>query len=124
VLISVLIIRKFHGALLIGIVVTAFVAYAAAVAPAPHSFLSVPPAITPISMQMNMRGALSWSACPVVLTIFVMVFVDTTLIGLSARAGFLEENGNLPEIGKPMRERLFGGDGRSPAIGPACSVGH
>jgi adenine/guanine/hypoxanthine permease len=36
--------------------------------------------------------------------IFVMAFVDTigTLIGLSARAGFLDAQGNLPEIEKPM----------------------
>jgi AGZA family xanthine/uracil permease-like MFS transporter len=104
VLISILIIRKVYGAILIGIVVTTFIAYATGVAPAPHSFLSVPPAVTPIFMQMDMRGALSWGAFPVVLTIFIMAFVDTmgTLIGLSARAGFLDKNGNLPEIEKPM----------------------
>ena len=41
---------------------------------------------------------------PVVLTIFIMAFVDTmgTLIGLSARAGFLDENGQLPQIERPM----------------------
>jgi adenine/guanine/hypoxanthine permease len=39
-----------------------------------------------------------------VLIIFVMAFVDTvgTLVGLSARAGLLDEKGNLPEIEKPM----------------------
>jgi AGZA family xanthine/uracil permease-like MFS transporter len=33
-----------------------------------------------------------------------MAFVDTmgTLIGVSARAGFLDEHGNLPEIERPM----------------------
>jgi AGZA family xanthine/uracil permease-like MFS transporter len=33
-----------------------------------------------------------------VLTVFIMAFVDTmgTLIGLSARAGFLDEEGKLP----------------------------
>ena len=33
-----------------------------------------------------------------------MAFVDTmgTLIGLSARAGFLDERGNLPQIERPM----------------------
>jgi AGZA family xanthine/uracil permease-like MFS transporter len=104
VLISILIIRKVHGAILIGIVATAFLAYATGVAPAPHSFLSVPPAITPIFMQLDLRGALSWGAFPIVLTIFIMAFVDTmgTLIGLSARAGFLDKNGNLPEIERPM----------------------
>src|SRR3970282_4640 len=41
---------------------------------------------------------------PIVLIIFVMAFVDTvgTLIGLSARGGFLDGKGNLPEIEKPM----------------------
>ena len=38
------------------------------------------------------------------LTIFIMAFVDTmgTLIGLSARAGFLDRNGQLPQIERPM----------------------
>lgn len=38
-----------------------------------------------------------------VLTIFIMAFVDTmgTPIGLSARAGFLDENGRLPQIERP-----------------------
>jgi AGZA family xanthine/uracil permease-like MFS transporter len=30
-----------------------------------------------------------------------MAFVDT-MIGLSARAGFLDEHGQLPQIGRPM----------------------
>jgi AGZA family xanthine/uracil permease-like MFS transporter len=40
----------------------------------------------------------------VVLTIFIMAFVDTmgTLIGLSARAGFLDREGKLPQIERPM----------------------
>ena len=35
---------------------------------------------------------------------FIMAFVDTmgTLIGLSARAGFLDQNGHLPQIERPM----------------------
>lgn len=39
-----------------------------------------------------------------VLTIFIMAFLDTmgTLIGVSARAGFLDQHGNLPHIERPM----------------------
>ena len=104
VLTVILVIRNMRGAILLGIVITTFVAYAAGVAPAPHNFVSMPPSITPILMQMDLRGAVTWGAFPIVLTIFVMSFVDTmgTLIGLSARAGFLDESGNLPEIEKPM----------------------
>ena len=58
----------------------------------------------PIVWQLDFRGAFTWRAFPVVLTIFIMAFVDTmgTLIGLSARAGFLDENGQLPQIERPM----------------------
>jgi AGZA family xanthine/uracil permease-like MFS transporter len=103
-LMSVLIIRKFPGAILTGIVVTAFVAFVTGVAPWPRHFVSMPPSVAPIVGQIDLRGALTWSAFPIVLTIFIMAFVDTmgTLIGLSARAGFLDENGNLPQIEKPM----------------------
>jgi AGZA family xanthine/uracil permease-like MFS transporter len=103
-LMSILIIRKFPGAILAGIVVTAFVAYASGVAPWPKHFVSMPPSISPVIGQIDVRGALTWGAFPIVLTIFIMAFVDTmgTLIGLSARAGFLDENGNLPQIERPM----------------------
>ncbi len=104
VLISVLIIRKFPGALLLGILVTAIVAFLARVAPAPHAIVSLPPSVLPIVWKLDFKGALTWGAFPVVLTVFIMAFVDTmgTLIGLSARAGFLDAEGNLPQIERPM----------------------
>lgn len=102
--IAVLVIRKFPGAILLGIVVTALVAFATGVAPGPKQVFSMPPSVAPIVWQIDLRDALTWKAFPVVLTIFIMAFVDTmgTLIGLSARAGFLDENGNLPQIERPM----------------------
>ena len=104
VLLAVLIIRKVPGAILLGIVLTSVLAFVTRVAAAPHRFVSLPPGIGPILWQADLRGAFTWNAFPVVLTIFVMAFVDTmgTLIGLSARAGFLNSEGQLPEIEKPM----------------------
>ncbi|MGO9564029.1 MAG: NCS2 family permease, partial [Candidatus Korobacteraceae bacterium] len=104
VLQAVLIIRKIPGAILIGIVITALVAFVSKVAAAPHGLVSLPPSITPILWKLDFRGALTWQAFPVVLTMFVMAFVDTmgTLIGLSARAGFLDKEGQLPQIERPM----------------------
>lgn len=103
-LMAVLVIRRFHGAILISIIATAFLAYAVGVAKPPAQWVSMPPSIAPIVMQFDLRGAFSWAFFPVVLTIFIMAFVDTmgTLIGLSARAGFLDESGNLPQIERPM----------------------
>src|ERR1035438_8996730 len=92
VLLAVLTIRKFPGAILVGIIVTAIVAFLAGTAAPPHHLVSLPPSLSPILWQLDFRGALTWRAFPVVLTIFIMAFVDTmgTLIGLRSgerRAG-------------------------------------
>ncbi len=104
VLLAILAIRKIRGAILIGIIVTALIAFVVGTATPPSHLVSMPPSIRPILWQLDFRGALTWRAFPVVLTIFIMAFVDTmgTLIGLSARAGFLDENGQLPQIERPM----------------------
>jgi AGZA family xanthine/uracil permease-like MFS transporter len=103
-LIAMLMIRRFPAAILVGIVATALLAFATHIAPTPKTWVSAPPSIAPIFFKLDFHGALSWSFFPVVLTIFIMAFVDTmgTLIGVSARAGFLDENGNLPQIERPM----------------------
>jgi adenine/guanine/hypoxanthine permease len=103
-LIAILVIRKIRGAILLGIIVTAIIAFVARVAAPPEHLLSLPPSLRPIFWQLDFRGALTWNAFPIVLTIFIMAFVDTmgTLIGLSARAGFLDAKGNLPQIERPM----------------------
>jgi AGZA family xanthine/uracil permease-like MFS transporter len=64
----------------------------------------MPPSLAPTLGQLDIAGALSVKGLPIVVIIFVMAFVDTigTLIGLSSRAGFLDERGNLPDIEKPM----------------------
>lgn len=103
-LIGAMVIRDVPGALLLGIVITALMAFATRVAPWPHKVFGAPASLAPIFAQIDLRGALAPRALPVVLTIFIMAFVDTmgTLIGLSARAGFLDAQGNLPQIERPM----------------------
>ena len=103
-LIGILIVRKIKGAILIGILCTTFLAFILGIAKAPSQWVSLPPSISPIFLQLDIMGALTWGFFAVILTVFVMDFVDTmgTLIGVSARAGFLDENGNLSEIEKPM----------------------
>jgi AGZA family xanthine/uracil permease-like MFS transporter len=103
-ILAVLTIRKVPGGILLGILITALIAFFAGVAQRPEHIVSRPPSLAPILWQLDFRGALTWQAFPVVLTLFIMAFVDTmgTLIGLSARAGFLDEKGNLPQIERPM----------------------
>jgi AGZA family xanthine/uracil permease-like MFS transporter len=103
-LMAVLMIRRFPAAILVGILATAFVAFIAGVSAPPKAWVSLPPSLAPIFFKLDFSGALSWKFFPVVLTIFIMAFVDTmgTLIGVSARAGFLDQTGNLPQIERPM----------------------
>jgi len=103
-LITVLMIHKFPGAILAGILVVTILAVLLKVAPPPQGFMSAPPSIAPIFLKLDLRHVFTWAFFPVVLTIFVMAFVDTmaTLIGVSARAGLLDEEGNLPQIERPM----------------------
>ena len=103
-LMAILMIHRFPAAILIGILVTTAVAFATGIAARPATWVSLPPGLGAIAFKLDFTHALSWKFFPVVLTIFVMAFVDTmgTLIGVSARAGFLDERGNLPEIERPM----------------------
>lgn len=103
-LMAALMIRRFPAAILVGILATSFLAFATGVAPAPTGWVGLPPSLSPILLKLDFKGALTWGFFPIVLTIFIMAFVDTmgTLIGVSARAGFLDESGNLPQIERPM----------------------
>ncbi len=99
-----LITYRVRGAIIIGVLATTFLSFILGTSQAPASWISLPPSLDPILLKLDIPGALSVRFLPVILTIFVMAFVDTvgTLIGLSARAGLLDDKGNLPLIEKPM----------------------
>jgi len=99
-----LMIKKFGPAIITGILATTFLSFVLGVTPVPEHWLSTPPSLNETFLQLDITGALTWGFFAVVIVMFVMDFVDTlgTLIGLSARAGLLNEKGELPEIEKPM----------------------
>ncbi|HVO73439.1 MAG TPA: NCS2 family permease, partial [Ignavibacteriaceae bacterium] len=103
-LIGVLLIRKINGAMIIGILTITFLSVITGNTKPPEAVVSLPPGLSPIFLKLDITGALSWDFFAVILTIFVIAFVDTigTLLGLSYKAGLLDERGELPEIEKPM----------------------
>lgn len=103
-LIGFLTIRRIYGALLLGILLVTFLSFIVGVTAVPKEWLSLPPSLKPVLLQLDIRGAFTWGFFPVVLTVFVMSFVDTTgtLLGLAYKSGFLDDKGELPEIEKPM----------------------
>jgi len=102
--IAILMIKKVNAAILIGIILTTILGFIFGTTPLPDHFISMPPDISEIFLALDITGALTWGFFAVILTVLVMDFVDTmgTLIGVSYRAGFLDENGNLPDVEKPM----------------------
>ena len=101
---AVLLARQQKSALLVGIALTTMVSFALGITPLPTGVMSSPPSLAPLFGHLDIAGALTLKALPVVVIVFVMAFVDTigTLIGLGARAGLLDDQGNLPDMEKPM----------------------
>ncbi len=103
-LISMLMMWEVPGAILLGILSAAAASFVLGLAPAPARWTGAPPDLRPLLFQVDLRHALNWTFLGVLLTIFMMAFIDTlgSLIGLSARAGFLDSEGRLPQIERPM----------------------
>jgi AGZA family xanthine/uracil permease-like MFS transporter len=105
---SVLMARRVHGAILLGIVATAVAGYACGLGAVPKAIVALPFVgeydLRPVAMQLDIAGTLKLSFLPILLTLFVMSFLDTlgTLVGVGAAGNLLDKNGNLPEIHKPM----------------------
>lgn len=103
VLMAILVQRKVRGAILIGIAAIAAVGMAMGFGKAPTAVFALPfvgeYALDPILFKLDLPGILSWTHVPVVLTLLVMAFLDTTgtLVGLETSTG--ETNGDLR---KPM----------------------
>jgi adenine/guanine/hypoxanthine permease len=114
-----LIVKRIHGAIIIGIITVTALSFILGITPMPQEIISMPPDISPIFMQLDIMGALSPKAFPVVLIIFVMAFVDTvgTVIGLSARAGLLDDKGDLPGIERPLMA-----DALANLVAPVCGT--
>jgi AGZA family xanthine/uracil permease-like MFS transporter len=107
-LIAALLARRVRGALLIGIVAIAVAGYAAGVGAEPQGVVALPftgeYSLAPIAFQLDIFGVLQLGLMPVLLTLFLMSFLDTlgTLVGVGAAAGMLDERGNFPDPEKPM----------------------
>lgn len=103
-LIGILMIKKVNGAIILGILTITIVSMIFGISKLPKEWISIPPDISPIFLQLDIAGALTWGFFSIILTVFVLDFVDTmgTLLGLSYKAKLLDENGELPEIEKPM----------------------
>jgi AGZA family xanthine/uracil permease-like MFS transporter len=100
--------RRVRGAILIGIAAVAAAGWALGLGEAPRAVMALPFRgeydLGPLAGALDVVGVLRVDRLPVLLTLFLMGFLDTlgTLVALGAAAGMLDRDGNLPEIEKPM----------------------
>lgn len=106
---AALLVRKVTGALLIGILVTTIVAIPLGVTNY-AGIVSVPPSIEPIFWQFEWHSIMSVDMVIVVLTFLFIDMFDTigTLIGVSNRAGMVDDDGNVKNLNKAFMADAVG----------------
>lgn len=95
--------RRVTGAVIIGVLLAAAGGWLSG-----HSELagvvSMPPSVAPVFLQLDLGAALELSMVTVVLSLLMVDAFDTagTLIGVSARAKLLDEDGKLPRVRRAL----------------------
>jgi AGZA family xanthine/uracil permease-like MFS transporter len=99
---------RVRGGILLGIALIAAAGYALGVGQAPKGIMALPwdpdYDLSAIAFQLDILGVLRLAYLPVLLTLFLMSFLDTlgTLVGVGSAGGMLDKQGNFPQIEKPM----------------------
>jgi AGZA family xanthine/uracil permease-like MFS transporter len=108
VLILVLQIWRFKGAILLSMTLVAAAGYALGIAEAPRGIVALPFVgdydIRPVALKLDIVGIFEVRHLPVLLTLLLMSFLDTlgSLLAVGAAGNLLDKDGNLPELEKPM----------------------
>ena len=108
VLICALMAWRVRGAILIGVVVAAVTGIALGLGQPPEGVVDVPWTeryhLGKIAFQLDIAGVLQWQFFPILLTLFLMSFLDTlgTLVAVGEAARLLDDKGNLPQMERPM----------------------
>ena len=97
VITGVLLAFRVKGALLIGIVATTIIGFPMGITSAPSGSWA-PPSLAPVFAQFDFSQVFTFDMLIILFTFLFVDMFDTvgTLIGVSNKAGFLDEKGNLP----------------------------
>lgn len=92
--------RNVQGDMIIAILLTTLIGIPLGVTHVPTAFFSLPVGFGEQFLRMDLMGALSFAYIPFLIALFVPDFFSTfgTVIGVSAKAGYLDKDGNLPGI--------------------------
>lgn len=106
VIIAVLTAYKVNGAILIGIIIVTVLGIPFGVTTLPDSVAKVPDfaGLGNVMFNLDFKSVMSFSSVILIFTAFCGDFFSTlgTVLGVGAKAGMLDENGDLPDIQKPF----------------------
>ncbi|MGB1756592.1 MAG: NCS2 family permease, partial [Pseudomonadales bacterium] len=99
IFIAVLSHRGVLGAIILGIAAASILGWVLGVTTF-HGIVSMPPSLAPVMFQLDLEAALTISMVPVILSLLLVDVFDTagTMVGVSQRAGLLDEKGSLPNL--------------------------
>ena len=94
--------RNVPGGMILAILITTVIGIPFGVTRLPSSPFSLPAGIGSQFMNIDFMGALDFAYIPFLIALFIPDFFSTfgTVLGVGAKAGYLDEDGNLPGIDK------------------------
>lgn len=95
-------VKNVSGGMIITIILTTLIGIPFGVTKMPESFVSMPAGLTEQFLRIDFAGALDFAYIPFLIALFVPDFFSTfgTVLGVGAKAGYLDKDGNLPGIDK------------------------
>lgn len=107
-------IRNIKGGMILAILATTVIGIPMGITKIPDQFISFPTSVAPQFLRIDIIGALNFAYIPFLIALFVPDFFSTfgTVLGVGAKAGYLDKDGNLPGI-----DRCFKVDALSTVAG-------
>ncbi|MCO4291806.1 NCS2 family permease [Solitalea sp. MAHUQ-68] len=108
---GVLVALNIKSAILIGIVTAAIIGIPLGITNLPHgNWVSLPPSLSPIFAKFVWKDLFTTDMLVVVLTFLFVNLFDTvgTLLGVAAKAGLIDANGNFPKVKQALFADAFG----------------
>lgn len=105
IIIAVLLVKKVHGAILIGIIAsTVFAGILGQIQMPTGSWITLPPSIKPIFFQFEWGNVFTFDMLIVVFTFLMVNIFDAmgTLIGVISKIGKTEKDGSFPQLQKAL----------------------
>lgn len=112
-------VRNVPGGMILTILLTTLIGIPFGVTKLPEHIFSMPANIGPAFLNIDLIGSLNFAYIPFLIALFVPDFFSTfgTVLGVGAKAGYLDKDGNLPGI-----DRCFQVDAIATSVGALFGI--